>query len=396
MDYGYGASAGIIGPGWVNVVLSSSNVRYVGYLAEPWVHDEATLSNVTHLGTEERPSYVYGGVPAGGELPMPIRVSWADVAALELLPSQQQDPYLMYQQQAQAQALAMAQQQAYAALSARASATRHGAEAAAKAAHGGQGAAAPAAERRELKAAPVPAAVPARKPAATPPAPPPAVTPQPPPRPEHSLTFGSYLPEEALALPLPLPAAPSADAGSPVAEAEARASPDSLAATLEKASLSGRAGREASPATPPEQPPASRATPPAKPLPKPRHGAAPAPPGLAKPPAADSPPKEGAETVESLSAEVGALKARAAAAERECDRLREATLCSICLDAPRCLALLPCAHCALAHRETRLRRLTPAAPPVTLCAASACLKTIGGTCPICRKAVLRTQKVFPH
>jgi len=65
-----------------------------------------------------------------------------------------------------------------------------------------------------------------------------------------------------------------------------------------------------------------------------------------------------------------AMRRRKAAAERECDRLREATLCSICLDAPRCLALLPCAHCALAHRETRLRKLTP------LCAPSHALRCV--------------------
>lgn len=74
-----------------------------------------------------------------------------------------------------------------------------------------------------------------------------------------------------------------------------------------------------------------------------------------------------------LAAERAVLDAERAALTAE----REARACTICLDAPRCMLLLPCKHLAL-------------------CASPTCLATLGAPprCPLCRAVVQDSMQLF--
>jgi hypothetical protein len=368
-----------VGPGWLSVITNAneryagasaaintcaqSESRCAGFIASPWLREEATLTNVIHYGTEDRPSYQYGGVPAGGALPMPLQLAWSDLLHVEPLSAAPTAVYATQeyamQGQVQVQAQALKQQQAAASYAhlqqqAVAFAAAHATAAFRPVAASVAAKALPPAERRELKgAAPV---APARAP--------PASGPLAAPRTaalaaqagaQELMLFGSYV----------------ASAEPDVVEPQPLSS-TSLASAAQRLTVSGRPAQApaAQPLQPEAAPSASTAAAAGKVAPKPRCSSA-APAAVA----AKADVTGDSEESKQLVSQIDRLKARAASAEAEVERLHEAATCTVCLDAPRSLLLLPCAH-------------------FPLCSSPACLKMLSGACPLCRKAVLRTQKVF--
>ncbi len=79
----------------------------------------------------------------------------------------------------------------------------------------------------------------------------------------------------------------------------------------------------------------------------------------------------------SLEAKVSTLEAANVQLEALVAKLEAERTCVICLDAQRCIAMLPCRH-------------------VPLCGAPACAAMLGAPplCPLCREAVVDTMQLF--